>query len=179
MSDEHRRSVVEPLPHVLALLRAIALFLQQMRELDEIDKRILRELVTDARVTNARLADKVGLSPSACLRRVQDLERRGVVVGYRARISRKFLGRALVAYVMVGLTSQKKAAHEAFERAVAAAREVVECHNVTGNFEYLLRVEVPDLDSYKRFHTEVLGELPDVTVITTYVVMASPKDERE
>jgi|SRR5580704_1697898 Lrp/AsnC family transcriptional regulator, leucine-responsive regulatory protein len=150
-----------------------------MRELDDIDDRILRELSVDARITNVRLADRVGLSPSACLRRVQDLERQGIVAGYRARISRKHLGRSFVAYMMVGLSSQKKAAHKAFERAVGAAREVVECHNVTGNFEYLLRVEVPDLDSYKHFHTEVLGGLPDVTIITTYVVMASPKDERE
>jgi Lrp/AsnC family transcriptional regulator, leucine-responsive regulatory protein len=144
-----------------------------MREVDDIDDRILRELVVDARMANARLAEKVGLSPSACLRRVQDLERRSIVVGYRARISRKHLGRAFVAYVMVDLTSQKKIAREAFERAVAAAREVVECHNVTGSFEYLLRVEVTDLDTYKRLHTEVLGEMPDVTVTTTYVVMAS------
>jgi DNA-binding Lrp family transcriptional regulator len=150
-----------------------------MRELDDIDDRILRELSVDARITNVRLADRVGLSPSACLRRVQDLERQGIVAGYRARINRKHLGRSFVAYMMVGLSSQKKAAHKAFERAVGAAREVVECHNVTGNFEYLLRVEVPDLDSYKHFHTEVLGGLPDVTIITTYVVMASPKDERE
>lgn len=150
-----------------------------MIELDDIDDRILRELSVDARITNVRLADRVGLSPSACLRRVQDLERQGIVAGYRARISRKHLGRSFVAYMMVGLSSQKKVAHKAFERAVGAAREVVECHNVTGNFEYLLRVEVPDLDSYKHFHTEVLGGLPDVTIITTYVVMASPKDERE
>lgn len=150
-----------------------------MREIDDIDDRILRELSVDARITNVRLADRVGLSPSACLRRVQDLERQGIVAGYRARISRKLLGRSFVAYMMVGLSSQKKAAHKAFERAVGAAREVVECHNVTGNFEYLLRVEVRDLDSYKHFHTDVLGGLPDVTIITTYVVMASPKDERE
>jgi DNA-binding Lrp family transcriptional regulator len=150
-----------------------------MRELDHIDDRILRELSVDARITSVRLADRVGLSPSACLRRVQALERQGIVAGYRARISRKHLGRGFVAYMMVGLSSQKKAAHKAFERAVGAAREVVECHNVTGNFEYLLRVEVRDLDSYKHFHTEVLGGLPDVTIITTYVVMASPKDERE
>jgi Lrp/AsnC family transcriptional regulator, leucine-responsive regulatory protein len=149
-----------------------------MREQDAIDDRILRELSSDARITNVRLAEKVGLSPSACLRRVQDLERQGIIVGYRARISRKHLGRNFVAYIMVGLSSQKKTAHDAFERAIRAAREVVECHNVTGNFEYLLRVEVADLDTYKRFHTEVLGGLPDVTVITTYVVMASPKDER-
>jgi Lrp/AsnC family transcriptional regulator, leucine-responsive regulatory protein len=150
-----------------------------MRAIDDIDDRILRDLSVDARMTNVRLADCVGLSPSACLRRVQDSEREGILVGYRARISRKHLRRSFVAYMKVGLSSQKRAAHKAFERAVELARDVVECHNVTGNFEYLLRVEVPDLESFKQFHTEVLGGLPDVTVITTNVVMASPKDDRE
>jgi Lrp/AsnC family transcriptional regulator, leucine-responsive regulatory protein len=149
-----------------------------MRELDAIDNRILRELTSDARITNVRLAERAGLSPSACLRRVQELEREGIIVGYRARLDGKRLQRSFVAYVMVGLSSQTKAAHKAFENAVAAARDVVECHNVTGSFEYLLRVEAADLEAYKNFHTEVLGGLPDVTVITTYVVMASPKDER-
>lgn len=149
-----------------------------MRERDAIDDRILRELSIDARITNVLLAERVGLSASACLRRVQDLERQGIIAGYRARIGRKQMGRSFVAYVMVGLSSQKKAAHKAFERAVGSAREVVECHNVTGNFEYLLRIEVLDLESYKHFHTEVLGGSPDVTIITTYVVMSSPKDER-
>ncbi len=149
-----------------------------MSDLDAIDNQILRELSIDARLANVKLAGKVGLSPSACLRRVQDLERKGVIGGYRARISRKHAGRNFVAYMMVGLSSQKKTAHEAFERLTGNAREVVECHNVTGSFEYLLRIEVPDLDACKHFHTEVLGGLPDVKIITTYVVMASPKDER-
>jgi DNA-binding Lrp family transcriptional regulator len=77
----------------------------------------------------------------------------------------------------MGLGSHTKAAQEAFER-VAAAPEVVECHNVTGTIEYLLRVEVADLAAYKRFHTDVLGTLPQVSAITSYVVMGSPKDER-
>ena len=149
-----------------------------MRQIDQKDEEILRELCRNARITNVCLAEKVALSPSACLRRVQELEREGILIGYRARVSRKQLGRGLVAYMMVGLSSQKKSAHEAFEQAVAMSREVVECHNVAGNFEYVLRIEVLDLEAYKRFHTEVLGALPEVTVITTYVVMASSKDER-
>jgi DNA-binding Lrp family transcriptional regulator len=153
--------------------------LQFMSALDTIDQQILRELAIDSSIPNVRLAARVGLSPSACLRRVQNLERRKIVTGYRARISRKHLDRSFVAYMMVGLTSQKKSAHEAFEKAIAASREVVESHNVTGNFEYLLRIEVADLDAYKTFHTDVLGGLPDVSVITTYVVMASTKDERD
>jgi Lrp/AsnC family leucine-responsive transcriptional regulator len=149
-----------------------------MKELDKIDDQILRALVADARISNVALAQKVGLSPSACLRRVQDLERSGVISGYHARIDRKSRGRHFLAYMTVGLSSQKKSAHEAFERAIAAASQVTECHNVTGSFEYLLRVEVADLDAFKEFHTDVLGSLPDVASIVSLVVMASPKDDR-
>ncbi len=83
-----------------------------------------------------------------------------------------------MAYVTVGLNQHTKAAQEAFERAITESPEVVECHNITGAVEYLLRVEAADLKSYKSFHTDVLGTLPQVHSITSYVVMGSPKDER-
>ena len=109
---------------------------------------------------------------------MQELERSGVIRGYRAVLDRSRLGIGFTAFMAVGLGSHTKAAQEAFERGVAAAPEVVECHNVTGAIEYLLRVEVADLAAYKRFHTDVLGTLPQVSAITSYVVMGSPKDER-
>ena len=146
--------------------------------MDAIDERILRELGREGRLSNVELAERVGLSASACVRRVQELERQGVIRGYRAVVDRGRLGIGLTAYMAVGLSSHTKAAQEAFERAVARAPEVVECHNVTGAIEYLLRVEVVDLVDYKRFHTDVLGTLPQVSAITTYVVMGSPKDLR-
>ncbi len=127
---------------------------------------------------NTELADRVGLSPSACLRRVQELERSGVIRSYRAVIDPRAVGRAFVAYVAVGLSDHSKKSQSAFERAVTRSPEVTECHNITGAVEYLLRVEVSDLEAYKIFHTDVLGTLPQVTAITTYVVMDSPKDER-
>jgi DNA-binding Lrp family transcriptional regulator len=145
---------------------------------DPINARILHELRQDGRIANQVLAARVGLSPSACLRRVQDLERRGVIAGYRARLDPGALGIGFVAYVTVGLGTHTKAAQAAFERAMARAPEVTECHNVTGAVEYLLRVEATDLAAYKRFHTEVLGTQPGVVAITTYVVMGSPKDMR-
>jgi Lrp/AsnC family transcriptional regulator, leucine-responsive regulatory protein len=151
---------------------------QQMTKLDDIDSRILRELTRDARQSNLQLADRIGLSPSACLRRVQALERAGIIKGYRAILDPTRLGIGFVAYVTVGLGTHTKAAQEAFERAVARASEVRECHNITGTVEYLLRIEVPDLAAYKHWHTEVLGTLPQVRAITTYVVMGSPKDDR-
>lgn len=149
-----------------------------MTKIDYINRRILRELTRDGRISNLHLAERVGLSPSACLRRVQELERTGVIRGYRAVLDPAALGVGFTAYMTVGLGEHTKAAQEAFERAVSRAPEVVECHNITGNIEYLLRVECADLPSYKRFHTDVLGTLPHVTAITTYVVMGSPKDRR-
>ena len=138
----------------------------------------MRELSRSGRISNLDLAERVGLSPSACLRRVQELERRGIIKGYRAVLNRSALGSGFVAYVGVGLRDHSKTSQEAFERAMARTPEVSECHNVTGTIEYLLRVECADLADYKRFHTDKLGALEQVSSITSYVVMGSPKDER-
>ncbi|MGR3272131.1 Lrp/AsnC family transcriptional regulator [Thalassococcus profundi] len=149
-----------------------------MREYDDIDDRILRVLVRDGRISNLALSDRVGLSPSACLRRVTALERAGVIRGYRAVLDPDKTGVGFTAYVTVGLNQHTKAAQMAFEQAIARSPEVRECHNITGSVEYLLRIEAADLAAYKHFHTEVLGTLPQVNAITSYVVMGSPKDER-
>ena len=149
-----------------------------MTDLDKIDKQILRVMAEDGRISNLALADRVGLSPSACLRRVSALERSGVITGYRAVLSPEKTGIGFVAYVTVGLNQHTKTAQKAFEQAISRSPEVRECHNITGSVEYLLRVEAVDMAAYKHFHTEVLGVLPQVNAITSYVVMGSPKDER-
>ncbi len=149
---------------------------QENVDVDAISARILRELSRDGRMANAVLADKVGLSPSACLRRVQDLERRGLIAGYRAVLSERARRVGFVAYVTVGLNLHTKNSQQDFEHAMQACREVRECHNITGAVEYLLRVETRDLADYKRFHTDRLGTLAQVNQITTHVVMGSPKD---
>lgn len=152
--------------------------MQQMTHIDATNTRILRVLSTDGRISNLDLAERVGLSPSACLRRVQEMERSGVIKSYRAVLDLAKTGIGFVAYVTVGLNSHTKTAQEAFERAIARAAEVRECHNVTGTVEYILRVETADLAHYKHWHTEVLGIVPQVQSITTFVVMGSPKDDR-
>lgn len=149
-----------------------------MIKLDRINHRILHELTIDGRISNAELAERVGLSPSACLRRVQELERSEVIKGYRAILDRAVLGMGFTAYIAVGLSDHTKASQKAFEKSIVTSPEVSECHNITGAFEYLLRVEASDLPAYKTFHTEVLGTLPQVNSITTYVVMESVKDNR-
>ncbi|WP_170442089.1 Lrp/AsnC family transcriptional regulator [Ruegeria arenilitoris] len=149
-----------------------------MASIDLKNQKILQELARNGRISNLELADRVGLSPSACLRRVQELERSGIISGYRAVLNPAAMGVGFVAYIGVGLGEHTKTAQEGFEKAVQLAPEVVECHNITGTIEYLLRVECADLSAYKTFHTDVLGTLPHVTSITSYVVMGSPKDLR-
>ncbi|WDI30565.1 Lrp/AsnC family transcriptional regulator [Hyphococcus flavus] len=149
-----------------------------MTKKDDIDDRILRILEGDGRISNADLAKAVNLSASACLRRVQELERTGVISGYRAVLNRDAMGVGLIAYVTVGLYEHTKKTQAEFERAMRAAPQVRECHNVTGAVEYLLRVEAADLPSYKHFHTEILGMTPKVQSITSYIVMETTKDER-
>lgn len=147
-------------------------------KIDRIDRRILQELTADGRLPNTQLAERVGLSPSACLRRVQELERAGVIRGFRAVLDPGAMGRGFVAYLAVGLSDHTKAGQVRFERAVAEMDEVRECHNITGSIEYLLRVEVEDLAAYKRFHTDKVGTVEGVRHLTTHVVMGSSKDER-
>ena len=149
-----------------------------MTKLDSINAAILRELQKDGRISNLTLAERVGLSPSACLRRVQELEKTGVISGYKAILDPVQTGRGYLVYVAVGLSEHTKQAQEAFEKAMKNAPEVTECHNVAGAFEYILRVEVADLPDYKRFHTDSLGTVPHVRSITSYMVMGTPKDLR-
>ena len=151
---------------------------QYMNEIDDKSDHILRELTLNGRISNIELAERVGLSPSACLRRVQEMERSGLIKGYRAVLNRAAMGSGFVAYIGVGLKDHSKASQEAFERSISRAPQVRECHNTTGTIEYLLRVECADLPAYKLFHTDILGAMAQVSSITSYVVMGSPKDER-
>ena len=133
-----------------------------MVELDTKSLKLLHALSADGRISNVELARKVGLSPSACLRRVQDLEASGIISGYRAVLNPEKLGRGFIAYVTVGMSDHGRKSQQSFEKAIAKSADVRECHNITGTYEYLLRVEVADLVTYKAFHSKVLGGLPQV-----------------
>jgi DNA-binding Lrp family transcriptional regulator len=146
-----------------------------MTNIDRYNDNILRELQTNGRISNIDLAARVGLSPSACLRRVQELEKSGVIAGYRAVLNPEELGIGFIAYLAIGLGDHTLPSQLAFEQAMRDADEVSECHNITGVVEYLVRIEVTDIAAYKAFHVGVLGGLPQVNSITTYVVLDSPK----
>ena len=130
--------------------------------LDEFDHKILTELERDGALTAAALSERVGLSPSACHRRVKAMEAAGVIEGYAAIISEKALGRSATIFVAVTLENQRSETMAAFERAVARCREVQDCHLMTGESDYLLRIVLADDDRYERVHQDTLSKLPGV-----------------
>jgi len=149
-----------------------------MDKLDRKSEEILQALQRDGRITNLELAERVGLAPSTCLRRVQELEKRGIITGYRAMVDRRAVGAGFLSYISVGLSDHTRDGQKVFERAMALFPEVRECHNIAGEWEYLLRVETADLADYKLFHTEKLGTVPGVAKINSHIVLGTAKDER-
>jgi Lrp/AsnC family transcriptional regulator, leucine-responsive regulatory protein len=131
-------------------------------QLDEFDHKILIELERDGVLTAAALSERVGLSPSACHRRVKALEAAGVIEGYAAILSEKALGRSATVFVAVTLEDQRRETMAKFERAVAQCRDVQDCHLMTGESDYLLRIVIADDDRYERIHQETLSRLPGV-----------------
>jgi len=140
-------------------------------ELDRIDLLLLAELQRDGRVPNAELAERVHLSPSACLRRVQRLERDGVIAGYRAELEPERLGLGLQAFVRVQLRQHDSGSVEAFARSVNEWDEVVACNALTGDMDYLLQVMVRDLEHFSRFLLDrLLGQAGVEDVNSSFVL---------
>jgi DNA-binding Lrp family transcriptional regulator len=135
--------------------------------LDRLDYRILHYLQNDARLTNLELAGKVGLSPSPCLRRVKALEDSGILKRYVAILDAVAVGLPISAFINVSLRSQEREALEQFQSRIASYPEVMECYLMTGTSDYLLRVVVPDLESYERFLGDKLTRIPGIGNIQT------------
>ena len=135
-------------------------------QLDKIDYRILHFLQNDAHITNAELAEKVGLSPSPCLRRVKALENKGIIQRYVAIVDASEVGLPISAFVSISLHSQDRDALEVFQSSVETYPEVMECYLMTGSSDFLLRVVVPDLQNYERF-TDKLTRIPGISNIQT------------
>jgi Lrp/AsnC family leucine-responsive transcriptional regulator len=143
--------------------------------LDAIDRRILRELQDDGRISNLKLAEAVHLSPSAVLERVKRLTREGVILGYEARLNPAMLGAGLLVFVEILLDRTLPAVLETFKAAVQARPEILECHLVAGGFDYLLKTRVADMAAYREFLGSVIWTLPGVRETRTYAVMEEVK----
>ena len=139
--------------------------------MNEIDKSILRALQRDGRLSNVRLAETVGLSEAACLRRVRALEARGLITGYTATVNPARLGLGGTVFVEITLHQEQQRDLDAFERAVRGVPEVMECYLLTGQYDYLLRVVVEDLSDFERVHRESITRLPGVSRVQTSVAL--------
>lgn len=138
-----------------------------MHDLDAIDLRILSELQQDGRLTNHELANRVGLSPSPCLRRVRTLEAKGIIDRYVALVRPEAAGLGVTAFVRVRLSQQDDRNLEVFEKAISEFPEVMECYLMTGESDYQLRVLVSSLGEFEAFLRHKLTTIQGVSQVTT------------
>ena len=143
--------------------------------LDAIDQRIIGELQADARLSNVDLADRVGLSPSPCLRRVKRLEQEGVIQGYRAVLNRDSVGLGFSECLAVKIEGHANEHSMAFEDTVCAMQEVLACHLVSGDSDYLLEVVTADLEHYRHFLVERLLSLSIVREVRSNIAIQTRK----
>jgi len=139
--------------------------------LDSVDRRLLAALQRNCRQSINELSEQVALSPSACHRRIKQLEEKGVIQGYVARLDGKKLGYPIEFFVEVSLSSQQKDVLKAFEDAVRRVPEILECHLMTGQADYIMRVAAADTTDYERFYRDRIAQLPGVTRITSSLVL--------
>jgi Lrp/AsnC family leucine-responsive transcriptional regulator len=138
-----------------------------MSQLDAIDTSILKVIQQHGRISNAELAERIGLSPSACSRRLDILEKSGVVTGYHARVSAKALDYKMIAIVHISLSGQFAKTLTEFEAAVKLCPNVLVCYLMSGEYDYILRVAAKDLEDYERIHRDWLSALPHVVKINS------------
>jgi Lrp/AsnC family leucine-responsive transcriptional regulator len=146
------------------------------RDLDKIDRRILRVLQADGRISNLKLAEEVHLSPTAVLDRVKRLTREGYILGYEARLNPLKLGAGLLVFVEILLDRTVHDVMDTFKAAVQVRPEILEAHLVAGGFDYLLKTRVADMAAYREFIGSVIWTLPGVRETRTYAVMEEVKN---
>lgn len=149
------------------------------RGLDRIDRRILKELQADGRLSNVALARRVNLSPTPCLERVRRLERAGYILGYAARLDPTKLDAGLTVFVQITLDRTTTDVFDQFREAATQVAGIAECHMVAGGFDYLVKVRAKDMDAFRRFLGDTINNLPGVLSTSTYVVMEAIKEGAE
>ena len=145
--------------------------------MDRLDKKIVRVLAGDARVSMTELARRVGLSKTPVQARLKRLEKSGIIRGYRAHLDPAAMGLEHVAFVEVKLSDTREASLVAFNKAVMALPEVEQCHMIAGAFDYLLKVRTEDIGAYRTVLGERISALPHVAQTSTHVAMQSVKDD--
>lgn len=144
-------------------------------KLDEIDRKILGALQADAKLTTAEIAERVGLSPSPCARRVRLLEQAGIIKGYTIVLDQKKVGLPISAFASIKLERQREEDLDRFAEAVSRWPEVVDCYLMTGQRDYLMRIAAADLEAYERFLKDKLTRLDNVSSIETSFALGQVK----
>ncbi|MCT6699402.1 leucine-responsive transcriptional regulator Lrp [Rheinheimera sp. 4Y26] len=148
---------------------------KELKKLDRIDRKILLELQKDGRLSNVELAKRVGLSPTPCLERVKRLETDEFILGYTALVDPSKVGAALLVFVEITLSKTSPEDFDEFSKAVQKLDEILECHLVSGSFDFLLKTRVANMAAYRELLGETLLRLPSVRESRTYVVMEEVK----
>ena len=144
-------------------------------KLDKIDRKILRNLQEDGRITNVNLSKRIGISAPPCLRRVRALEKAGYIRGYHANVNHEALGYGVTVFAQVGLSSQAEIDLKAFESLVESWPEVRECHMLAGEADFILKVVSASWDSYNRFLTTELTSAPNVSHVKSALTIRTSK----
>ncbi len=147
-----------------------------VRALDKLDRHILRILQEDGRISMKDLGERVGLSVTPCIERVRRMERDGVISGYYAKVDPAALGAKLLVFVEITLNQKSAQAFEQFRREVLRIPEVLECHLVSGDFDYLIKARIHEMAEYRRLLGDMLLELPGAAQSKSYVVMEEIKE---
>ncbi|GGB05212.1 AsnC family transcriptional regulator [Brucella endophytica] len=147
-----------------------------MKDLDPMDRKILRALQDNGRLTNTELAEYINLSQTATAERVKRLTRDGYILGYAARLSPRLLNRSMLVFVEIKLDRTTPEVFDIFAEATRKNPDVMECHMVAGGFDYLVKARVADMEHYRRFLSDALLSLPGIRETHTYAVMEEVKE---
>ncbi|TAE72803.1 MAG: Lrp/AsnC family transcriptional regulator [Bacteroidetes bacterium] len=147
-------------------------------KLDQTDRKILQILQANAKVTNAKLAQEVGLSPAPTLERVKKLESLGIVKSYHAMLDHTKVGLGVQTFVQVFLHSHKKTILDAFVEKINKIENVVECHHITGSCDFLLKVIATDINAYQKLLLEEISEIEEISNMQSMVILSTEKDSK-
>lgn len=147
-----------------------------MRDLDKIDRKILDILQQDGRISVTELSERIGLSATPCSERIRRMEREGVITGYYARVDPKALGLSLLVFVEIKLSAKSGDVFNKVKKQLLYVPEVMECHLVSGDFDYLVKARIREMGEYRRLLGDVLKRLPATAESRSYVVMEEVKE---
>lgn len=147
-------------------------------KLDDIDRKILRILQGNGRITNTQLSKEIGLSPAPTLERVKKLENCGIIKGYHARLDKEKVGIGVSTFILVSLKGHNKANIQRFTVSIEDIEEIIECHHITGSGDFILRVVSQDIASYQKLMIEKVTDIPVVDNLQSIVILSTYKDSK-